>query len=172
MHWALFYCFVLCVCVFWGFFFWCCTNLSDHMTTASCSSCTLQGADLGAEGSGGTRDMERSHPPVGLSCGAMGRGEKMGCQEHGECFWQGGRVSKLPPWSKQTLSSYLGGDTHPRPPRINRMPQVCICASHRKTSSAVVLSPRLCCWWESDDASVYAVFCGSGSSRFTVPVTI
>lgn len=24
--------------------------------------------------------------------------------------------------------------------------------------------PRLCCWWESDDASVYTVFCGSGSS--------
>lgn len=82
----------------------------------------------------------RTRPWAWAASGALWW-ESLGCQGHEECFWCGsgatGRVSKMLPWSKQTLSSYLGGDTHPHPPSINRMPQVSIWASHRKTSAVV-----------------------------------
>lgn len=55
------------------------------------------------------------------------------------CVWEGGAgVPKVLLWSKQRLSSYLGGDTLPPTHWApNHTPQVSIWASHRKTSAVV-----------------------------------
>lgn len=134
------------------------------MITWLCANpANVQEADLGVGGRGwgdpaeGLWDTELWNSAVQLRGGTKGAGGRF-------CVWG---VPKILPWSKQRLSSYLGWDTLPHP--LSTKPHasgfyLSFTSQNISCGCRAFGRPRRCCWWESDDASVYTQFCGSGCS--------